>query len=74
MTSGRTQPTHDGLEIEALVSTTSTGEQTPKLTVEQRAIAALCREVLPSPRSPPSSIFPLASSGSWSVTGPMSTW
>ena len=46
MTSGRTQPTHDGLEIEALVSTTSVGEQTPKLTVEQRAIAALCREVL----------------------------
>jgi hypothetical protein len=46
MTGGRTRPTHDDLEIEALVSTTSTGEQTPKLTVEQRAIAALCREVL----------------------------
>ena len=46
MTGGRTRPTHDELEIEALVSTTSTGEQTPKLTVEQRAIAALCREVL----------------------------
>jgi hypothetical protein len=46
MTGGRTRPTHDDLEIEALVSTTSTGEQTPKLTVEQRAIAALCRDVL----------------------------
>jgi hypothetical protein len=34
------------LEIEALVSTTSVREQTPKLTVEQRAIAALCHEIL----------------------------
>jgi hypothetical protein len=39
MTGGRTRPTHDDLEIETLVSTTSVGEQTPKLTVEQRAIA-----------------------------------
>jgi len=46
MTGGRTRPTHDDLEIEALVSTTSVGEQTPKLTVEQRAIAALCHELL----------------------------
>jgi Protein of unknown function (DUF742) len=46
MTRGRTRPTHDDLEIEALVSTTSVGEQTPKLTVEQRAIAALCHEIL----------------------------
>jgi hypothetical protein len=45
MTGGRTRPTHD-LEIEALVSTTSVGEQTPKLTVEQRAIAALCHDRL----------------------------
>ena len=30
----------------ALVSTTSSGEQTPKLTVEQRAIAALCHDIL----------------------------
>ena len=29
MTGGRTRPTHDDLEIETLVSTTSTGEQTP---------------------------------------------
>jgi len=46
MTGGRTRPTHDDLEIEALVATTSIGEQTPKLTVEQRAIAALCHDLL----------------------------
>ncbi len=46
MTGGRTRPTHDTLEIEALVATTSVGEQTPKLTVEQRAIAALCHDLL----------------------------
>src|SRR6266508_1827344 len=46
MTGGRTRPAHDILEIEALVSSTASGEQTPKLTVEQRAIAALCRDLL----------------------------
>jgi hypothetical protein len=46
MTGGRTRPTHDDLEIEALVSTTSMVEQAPKLTVEQRAIAALCHDIL----------------------------
>jgi hypothetical protein len=46
MTGGRTRPTHDDLEVEALVSTTSVGEQTPRLTVEQRAIAALCHDLL----------------------------
>jgi hypothetical protein len=46
MTGGRTRPTHDDLAIETLVSTTSTREQTPKLTVEQRAIAALCLDLL----------------------------
>jgi hypothetical protein len=46
MTGGRTRPSHEGLEIEALVATTSIGEQTPKLTVEQRAIAALCHDLL----------------------------
>ena len=45
MTGGRTRPTHD-LEIETLVCTTSTGDQTLKLTVEQRAIAALCHDIL----------------------------
>jgi hypothetical protein len=46
MTGGRTRPTHHDLEIEALVSTTSVGEPTPTLTVEQRAIAALCHDLL----------------------------
>jgi Protein of unknown function (DUF742) len=45
MTGGRTTA-HTELEIEALVSTTSAGERSPKLTVEQRAIAALCRDIL----------------------------
>ena len=43
MTGGRTRPTHHDLEIEVLVSTTALVEQTPKLTVEQRAIATLCQ-------------------------------
>jgi hypothetical protein len=46
MTGGRTRPAHTDLEIEALVSTTAQGERSPKLTVEQRAIAALCRDIL----------------------------
>jgi hypothetical protein len=46
MTGGRTRPTHDALEIETLVSTTSSVALTPKLTVEQRAIAALCHDLL----------------------------
>jgi hypothetical protein len=46
MTGGRTRPTHDDLEMEALISTTSAGDRTPKLTVEQRAIAALCHDIL----------------------------
>ena len=46
MTGGRTRPTHDTLAIETLVSTTSSLELTPKLTVEQRAIAALCHDIL----------------------------
>jgi hypothetical protein len=46
MTGGRTRPVHTELEFEALVLTTSLGERAPKLTVEQRAIAALCRDVL----------------------------
>jgi hypothetical protein len=47
MTDGHTRPTHDTLEIEALVATTiSVGERTPKLTVEQRAIAVLCHDLL----------------------------
>jgi|SRR5215207_2416628 len=47
MTGRRTRPAHTDLEIEALVATTiSVGEQTPRLTVEQRAIAALCHDFL----------------------------
>jgi Protein of unknown function (DUF742) len=46
MTGGRTRPTDGDLEIEALVSTTAIGEQAPRLTVEQRAIAALCHDIL----------------------------
>jgi hypothetical protein len=46
LTGGRTRPGYTDLEIEALVSTTALGARAPKLTVEQRAIAALCRDVL----------------------------
>ena len=46
MTGGRTRPTHDALAIETLVSTTSSVDLTPKLTVEQRAIAVLCHDLL----------------------------
>ena len=46
MTGGRARPTHDALAIETLVSTTSTVDLTPKPTVEQRAIAALCHDIL----------------------------
>jgi hypothetical protein len=46
MTGGRTRPAHTDLEIEALVSTTSLGERAQNLSVEQRAIAALCRDIL----------------------------
>src|SRR6266508_1899266 len=46
MTGWRTRPTHTDLEIEALVATTAIGQQTPKLTVEQRDIAALCHDIL----------------------------
>jgi Protein of unknown function (DUF742) len=74
MTGGRTRPTHDDLEIETLVSTTSVREQTPKLTVEQRAIAALCHEILSIAEVSAKLHFPSASSASWSVTWPTSTW
>ena len=48
MTGGRggPRPGHTDLEIEALVSTTALGSQAPQLTVEQRAITALCRDIL----------------------------
>jgi hypothetical protein len=47
MTGGRTQPVHEDLELETLVSTTALGETSPKLGgVERRAIVALCRDLL----------------------------
>jgi uncharacterized protein DUF742 len=46
MTGGRARPAQNDLEIEALVSTTAQGERSPKLNVEQRAIVALCRDLL----------------------------
>ena len=46
MTGGRTRPTHGTLEIETLVSTACSVDLTPKLTVEQRAIAVLCHDLL----------------------------
>jgi Protein of unknown function (DUF742) len=46
MTGGRTRPTRDDLEIEALVSTSAIVERTPKPTVEQRVIAARCHDIL----------------------------
>ena len=55
MTGGRGGPraSHTDLEIEALVSTTALGAQAPQLTVEQRAIAALCRDILSIARCQP---------------------
>jgi hypothetical protein len=46
MTGGRTRPSHDDLEMESLVSTTSLGETTLTLSLERRSIALLCRDVL----------------------------
>jgi hypothetical protein len=66
MTGGRTRPTHHALEIETLVFTTSVGEPTPKLTVEQRAIATLCHDLLSIAEVSAQLHLPLASSASWS--------
>ena len=46
MTGGRTQAGRADLELEALVATTVAEGQVPRMTVEQRAIAALCRDLL----------------------------
>ena len=70
----RTRPTHDDLEIEALVSTTSVGEQTPKLTVEQRAIASLCHEIPSIAEVSARLHIPLGVIRSQLVIWPMSTW
>jgi hypothetical protein len=46
MTGGRTRPGHADLELEALVSTIATAGAAARMTVEQRAIAALCLDML----------------------------
>ena len=47
VTGGRTRPAHDGLELETLVQTvTGADERLAGLGREQRAIAAMCREVV----------------------------
>jgi hypothetical protein len=46
MTGGRTQAGHADLELEALVSTMAPTGEAPRMTVEQRAIAALCLDRL----------------------------
>jgi uncharacterized protein DUF742 len=74
ITGGRTRPTHDDLELEALVSTTSVGQPTPKLTVEQRAIAALCHHLLSIAEVSARLHLPLGVIACWSATWPTSTW
>jgi hypothetical protein len=46
MTGGRTRPTDHDLEIEAWSPPPPWGSRRPRHTVEQRAIAALCHDVL----------------------------
>jgi hypothetical protein len=47
VTGGRTRPRHGDLEIESLVATTALGAgPRAKLSLERRAIARLCRDVL----------------------------
>jgi hypothetical protein len=74
MTGGRTRPTHDDLEIEALVATTATGQRAPKLTVEQRATRSSATTCCRSPRSLPGFTRRWASPGSWSATWPTCAW
>ncbi len=45
ITGGRARPRHEDLEVEALVSTPSSAEVTPRLTYERRSIVRLCGEV-----------------------------
>jgi hypothetical protein len=45
ITGGRARSRNDNLEVEALVSTTFTGEIVPYLSWERRTIIRLCREV-----------------------------
>ena len=45
ITGGRARPRHHDLEVEALVSTTFTGEIVPYLSYERRTIIRMCNEV-----------------------------
>ena len=74
MTGGRTRPIHDDLEIETLVSITAMVEQMPKLTVEQRAIAALCQEILSIAEVSARLQLPLGVIRVLVATWPTSTW
>jgi hypothetical protein len=58
MTGGRTRPTHEAPEIEALVSS-SRIDLKPRVTVEQQAIAAPFTTVCRSRRSPHGCTVPL---------------
>src|SRR4029453_11275333 len=47
ITGGRTRTSVEELELETLVATTPAGDlEPPRLTMERREIAALCREIL----------------------------
>jgi hypothetical protein len=47
VTGGRTRPRHTHLEVESLVATTALGEREgPHLSMERRAIAHVCRQVM----------------------------
>jgi hypothetical protein len=47
VTGGRTRPRHTDLEVESLVAATALGEREgPRLSMERRAIAHVCRQVL----------------------------
>jgi hypothetical protein len=47
VTGGRTRSRHTELEVESLVATTALGDsESPRLSMERRTIAHLCRQVL----------------------------
>jgi len=66
--------TYDTLELEALVATTSLGERTPRLTVEQRAIAVFCLDLRSIAEIAARLHLPLASPAFWWATWPTSIW
>jgi hypothetical protein len=47
VTGGRARPRHTDLEMESLVATTALGErESPRLSMERRAIAYMCHQVI----------------------------